>query len=77
MDFEILEKILNLFDNCQLCGKSLEINIDEDLVKILPLPRKLILDFLSDQLISTFCRLSNDQTTLYFRNNVTKNILFK
>jgi len=70
MDFEILEKILNLFDNCQSRGKSLQINIDEDLVQILPLPRKLILDFLSDQLISTFVRLSNDQTTLYFQNNV-------
>jgi len=70
MDFEILEKILNLFDHCQNRGKSLQINIDEDLVKVLPLPRKLILDFLSDQLISTFFRLSNDQTTLYFQNNV-------
>ncbi len=70
MNFELLEKILNLFDNCQSRGKSLEINIDEDLVQILPFPRKLILDCLSDPSIASFFRLSNDQNTLYFQNNV-------
>jgi len=75
MDWEILEKILNLFDNCQSHGKSLQINIDDDLLKILPLPRKLILDLLSDQSIPIFFRLSNDQNTLYFQNNVMKHFI--
>jgi len=77
MTCDLFEKILNLFDDCQSRGKSLQINIDEDLLKILPLPRKLIFDLLHDQPISTFCQLSNDQNTLYLQNNVTKKFLKK
>ncbi len=77
MDSERLEKILNLFSTRQSRGQSLEINIDEDLLKILPLPRKLIFDLLHDQPISTFCQLSNDQNTLYLQNNVTKKLFKK
>lgn len=72
MDLEFLEKLLNLFEKCQSSRKSLEINIDNDLVKILPLPRKLIFDILSEESIPNFLQLSNDQTTLYFQNNVIK-----
>ncbi len=67
MDFDVLEKILNLLERCQSENKPLQINIDEDLVKILPLPRRLILDILSDQI---FFRLSDDQKILFYQNNV-------
>ncbi|CAF3976411.1 unnamed protein product, partial [Rotaria sp. Silwood1] len=65
-----LEKILNLFDKFQLNGKSLEINIDQDLLKILPLPRKLIIDLLNDDIISKIFYLSEDQNTVHFSNNL-------
>ncbi|CAF4079271.1 unnamed protein product, partial [Rotaria sp. Silwood2] len=69
MNFELFEKILNLFDKLQLSGKSLDINIDQDLLKILPLPRKLILDLLYDETISNIFHLSKDQNTIHFQNN--------
>ena len=70
MDFELLEKILNLFSKNQSSGKPLEININEDLLKILPLQRKVLINLLCDQPISTFCSLSNDQNILSFQNTV-------
>ncbi|CAF0869430.1 unnamed protein product [Rotaria sp. Silwood1] len=70
MDLNLLEKILNLFDKFQLNGKSLEINIDQDLLKILPLPRKLIIDLLNDDIISKIFYLSEDQNTVHFSNNL-------
>ena len=76
MEFETLEQIVNLFERCRSEGKALQINIDEDLLKILPLPRKLLLDLLSNELISTFFRLSNDQKTLYYQNNVISIVPF-
>jgi hypothetical protein len=73
MNIETLEKILNLFDHC------LQINIDRDLIKILPFPRKLILDLLSDSQVTAISYLSSDQNTLHFQNNVTNfiNKIFK
>ncbi len=51
MDFDVLEKLLNHLERCQLENKAL---------KILPLPRKLILDLLSERFISTLFRISDD-----------------
>ncbi len=34
MDFDVLEKLLNHLERCQLENKPLEINIDGDLLKI-------------------------------------------
>jgi hypothetical protein len=70
MDFDVLDKILNHLECCQLENKPLQINIDEELLKILPLPRKLILDLLSDRSISTLFRLSDDQKILFYEKNV-------
>jgi hypothetical protein len=70
MDFDVLDKILNHLERCQLENKPLQINIDEELLKILPLPRKLILDLLSDRSISTLFRLSDDQKILFYEKNV-------
>ncbi|CAF1139371.1 unnamed protein product [Adineta steineri] len=67
---EIFEQILNLFDNCHSHGKPLQLSIDHDLVKILPLPHKLIRDYLTDQPIHAICWLSEDKNTLYFKNNL-------
>ena len=61
MNFEVLEKVLNLFDSCQSSGKSLEIIIDQYLLEVFPLPRKLIADLLSDPPMSAMSYLSNDQ----------------
>lgn len=72
MDLDSLEKILSLFDNLQIKRKPLKLNIDEDLSKILPLPKKLILDMLTDDKMPNFFYLSDDQNTIYFQNNVTK-----
>ncbi|CAF0967945.1 unnamed protein product [Rotaria sordida] len=69
MDLDLFEKILNLFDKIQLSGKPFEINIDQDLLTIIPLPRKLILDLLSDEKISKIFYLSQDQNKVYFENN--------
>jgi hypothetical protein len=70
MDFDVLEKLLNHLERCQVENKSLQINIDEDLLKIFPLPRKLILDLLSEPFISMLFRLSDDQNILFYQNNV-------
>jgi hypothetical protein len=73
---EIFQQILNLFDDCHSHGKSLEINIDEDLINIFPLPHKLIVDLLIDEpSVSAISYLSNDQHTLCFQNNVTQNFI--
>ncbi len=73
---EIFQQILNLFDDCHSRGKSLEINIDEDLIHIFPLPHKLIVDLLIDEpSVSAISYLSNDQYTLCFQNNVTENFI--
>jgi hypothetical protein len=62
MDFDVLEKLLNHLERCQFENKPLEVNIDEDLLKIFPLPRKLILDLLSERLILTLFRfIEKDQ----------------
>jgi hypothetical protein len=76
MDGGLLEKVLDLFEQCQSRGKSLEINIDRDLVPIVPLPRILILDLLSDQSITIISYLSDDKNTLYFQKNVKKKGIF-
>ncbi len=70
MDFDVLEKLLNHLERCQVENKSLQINIDEDLLKIFPLPRKLILDLVSEPFISMLFRLSDDQNILFYQNNV-------
>ncbi len=74
MDFDVLEKLLNHLERCQVENKSLQINIDEDLLKIFPLPRKLILDLLSEPFISMLFRLSDDQNILFYQNNVNYNL---
>jgi hypothetical protein len=65
MDFDVLEKLLNHLDRCQLENKPL---------KILPLPRKLILDLLSERFISTLFRLSDDQKIFFYQNNINFDI---
>ena len=78
MDIDLLEKILNLFDQCQAQGKPLKINIDQDLLKILPFPKQFVISLLSEPSPLAFSYLSNDENTLYFKNNVRKflNLLF-
>ncbi len=65
MDFDVLEKLLNHLERCQLENKPL---------KILPLPRKLILDLLSERFISTLFRLSDDQKIFFYQNNINFDI---
>ena len=72
MDWNTIETILNLFDDFLLCGKALKINIDEHLLKIIPLPRKLIIDLFVDPPMSTFFHLSDDQKSIDLQNNVIK-----
>ena len=77
MNSQVLEKILNLFDNLQAAGKPRQIKIDRDLLPIVPLPRKLILDLLTDEKMPKIFHLSEDQNTVYFQNNVKINCLKK
>ncbi|CAF4053246.1 unnamed protein product [Rotaria magnacalcarata] len=64
MSSQVLEKILNLFDNFQTIGKPLQINIEQDLLPIIPLPRKIIIDLLTDERMPKIFYLSKDQNTL-------------
>lgn len=72
MDLELLSKILDLFDHCKTSGKPLQISVEHDLSKILPMPRKLILDFVSEGAMSILFYLSGDQNILRLTNNVNK-----
>lgn len=72
MDSNFIDKVLNLFEKCELLGKDLEINIENDLTKIVLLPKKVIVDILFDESSPKFYRLSDDQTTLYFEYNVIR-----
>ena len=71
MDWKILEKIFDHLERCQRDGKILQLSIDDDLPKILPLPQKLILDFFSEAFMSKIFRLSNDQQAFLFDNHVS------
>ena len=70
MDLKILEKIFDHLDRCQCEGKPLQLNINDHLPQILPLPRKLILDFFSEPFTSKIFRISNDQQIISFENQV-------
>ncbi|CAF3313561.1 unnamed protein product [Rotaria socialis] len=70
MSSQVLEKILNLFDNFQTIGKPLQINIEQDLLPIIPLPRKIIIDLLTDERMPKIFYLSEDQNTVCFQNNL-------
>ena len=78
MDLKNLEKIFDHLDRCRQEGKPLQLNINEDLPKILPLPRRLILDFFSLPFNSTIFRISDDQQTISFQNSVSQsmNLMF-
>lgn len=71
MDWKNLEKIFDHLDRCRQQGKDLQLNINEDLPKILPLPRKLILDFFSLPFPSTIFRISTDQQIISFESSVS------
>jgi len=70
MNFEYIEKIVKLFERNQSLNKPLELNINEDLLKILPLQRKFLLTLLRQSPISNFSCLSQDETVLVFQNQV-------